>query len=82
MDIEFQSPDGDFVYSDRAYRDMKEADAAGFQSPDGDFVYSDVRPKEKPRPGQPSFNPLTGISSILTRAVESASTSRVTVSIP
>ena len=38
----FQSPDGDFVYSDpRAIRSTA-LWGIRFQSPDGDFVYSDV----------------------------------------
>ena len=38
-----------------------------FQSPDGDFVYSDKGPAAPPfLRGRGGFNPLTGISSILT----------------
>ena len=62
----FQSPDGDFVYSDQwlvAYPRL--ADCL-FQSPDGDFVYSDVGLGWFAAGGSICFNPLTGISSILT----------------
>ena len=38
-----------------------------FQSPDGDFVYSDEAWLEWISLDESSFNPLTGISSILTR---------------
>ena len=38
----FQSPDGDFVYSDAPYIRTPLTDAREFQSPDGDFVYSDA----------------------------------------
>ena len=37
-----------------------------FQSPDGDFVYSDPGLEGGPKMKANSFNPLTGISSILT----------------
>ena len=37
-----------------------------FQSPDGDFVYSDLVVGYLKSFTSPSFNPLTGISSILT----------------
>ena len=38
----FQSPDGDFVYSDcDSCKDLAECKKR-FQSPDGDFVYSDI----------------------------------------
>ena len=41
-----------------------------FQSPDGDFVYSDVDTLTAGSgTGEVSFNPLTGISSILTVAL-------------
>ena len=53
-----------------------------FQSPDGDFVYSD----QLSRPSRPHhgvcFNPLTGISSILTKIVYGVNVLRVDVSIP
>ena len=39
----FQSPDGDFVYSDACDGCGKEIEDDRFQSPDGDFVYSDQR---------------------------------------
>ncbi len=42
-----------------------------FQSPDGDFVYSDEGQCSCPLEGGMSFNPLTGISSILTVAFRS-----------
>ena len=38
---EFQSPDGDFVYSDRRAEARLLEEGYVFQSPDGDFVYSD-----------------------------------------
>ncbi len=38
---QFQSPDGDFVYSDLVGLGIIGAMAGRFQSPDGDFVYSD-----------------------------------------
>ena len=38
-----------------------------FQSPDGDFVYSDPGMFERLGNAVVGFNPLTGISSILTR---------------
>ena len=37
-----------------------------FQSPDGDFVYSDKNLRIGKKKKTVSFNPLTGISSILT----------------
>ena len=37
----FQSPDGDFVYSDWSTLLLLEREFGVFQSPDGDFVYSD-----------------------------------------
>ena len=40
--LEFQSPDGDFVYSDKVDLRSKSTVAGPFQSPDGDFVYSDL----------------------------------------
>ena len=41
----FQSPDGDFVYSDYGVCFLSARWHEKFQSPDGDFVYSDtVRP--------------------------------------
>ena len=40
----FQSPDGDFVYSDEAQDAPNDTEVGTFQSPDGDFVYSDVLP--------------------------------------
>ena len=42
VDYQFQSPDGDFVYSDAGSRFGIGGGAAEFQSPDGDFVYSDL----------------------------------------
>ena len=39
----FQSPDGDFVYSDRPGSRIMPLPADLFQSPDGDFVYSDQK---------------------------------------
>ena len=41
-----------------------------FQSPDGDFVYSDQITLLPTQDESISFNPLTGISSILTWAAE------------
>ena len=38
-----------------------------FQSPDGDFVYSDLGILTSNYSESMSFNPLTGISSILTK---------------
>ena len=38
-----------------------------FQSPDGDFVYSDGEVPTAAESNPFSFNPLTGISSILTK---------------
>ena len=64
--MEFQSPDGDFVYSDEYMVGEGEDDLRKFQSPDGDFVYSDAVPNRPIRWGVLRFNPLTGISSILT----------------
>ena len=37
----FQSPDGDFVYSDLDDFFDEIYESSPFQSPDGDFVYSD-----------------------------------------
>ena len=37
----FQSPDGDFVYSDWEDAEEVRERRREFQSPDGDFVYSD-----------------------------------------
>ena len=37
----FQSPDGDFVYSDWVRFRPGSGPTCTFQSPDGDFVYSD-----------------------------------------
>ena len=37
----FQSPDGDFVYSDPTATVNPTGVLSSFQSPDGDFVYSD-----------------------------------------
>ena len=42
MSSGFQSPDGDFVYSDAAERIASNGGGEEFQSPDGDFVYSDI----------------------------------------
>ena len=39
----FQSPDGDFVYSDEVPWSVRYASKEMFQSPDGDFVYSDMK---------------------------------------
>ena len=41
LNEEFQSPDGDFVYSDLRRGVQTNAAMVEFQSPDGDFVYSD-----------------------------------------
>ena len=40
----FQSPDGDFVYSDVGEPPNSQTVSHRFQSPDGDFVYSDKSP--------------------------------------
>ena len=53
-DFKFQSPDGDFVYSDTPHQRMDEGGSKEFQSPDGDFVYSDKRVKFWPS-SMPSF---------------------------
>ena len=67
-DLSFQSPDGDFVYSDLKKTNAEMSVEEKFQSPDGDFVYSDFLCRD-PQGWEPPmcFNPLTGISSILTR---------------
>ena len=41
-----------------------------FQSPDGDFVYSDAVRATVGGVLEPRFNPLTGISSILTKGAQ------------
>ena len=81
-DEEFQSPDGDFVYSDRCRHSSPALPGSVFQSPDGDFVYSD-RPSDH-RAGQRPicFNPLTGISSILTCVLSPFGVDSLNVSIP
>ena len=66
IDAKFQSPDGDFVYSDNPHHERVSISHDEFQSPDGDFVYSDVREKPYGAGNIICFNPLTGISSILT----------------
>ena len=68
IDAKFQSPDGDFVYSDNPHHERVSISHDEFQSPDGDFVYSDVREKPYGAGNIICFNPLTGISSILTRS--------------
>ena len=65
----FQSPDGDFVYSDVEPTVQRPTIDRMFQSPDGDFVYSDGYTINTGDCAGPGFNPLTGISSILTRDV-------------
>ena len=62
----FQSPDGDFVYSDEFCRISSAGCGSTFQSPDGDFVYSDKCFLRTGLRHLVRFNPLTGISSILT----------------
>ena len=62
----FQSPDGDFVYSDKPDQHHSEGHVFLFQSPDGDFVYSDAAHELTHVAQFVCFNPLTGISSILT----------------
>ena len=49
----FQSPDGDFVYSDLQQVQARRCARTAFQSPDGDFVYSDtcLRSPRVPRDG-------------------------------
>ena len=64
--IEFQSPDGDFVYSDEIATLAAILTWRLFQSPDGDFVYSDKMATKTKLRTVSGFNPLTGISSILT----------------
>ena len=66
MHVLFQSPDGDFVYSDTQHGDLSYNGGHLFQSPDGDFVYSDMSTSRSQAGSGTSFNPLTGISSILT----------------
>ena len=53
-----------------------------FQSPDGDFVYSDVLDWAPSECASISFNPLTGISSILTKFEQRPSNLDKCVSIP
>ena len=65
----FQSPDGDFVYSDMASTGDWKYLGFVFQSPDGDFVYSDGEIGDMANALLVGFNPLTGISSILTQTV-------------
>ena len=66
QNIGFQSPDGDFVYSDRPTGPPGSWSYNVFQSPDGDFVYSDEGRIRRGQVQVMGFNPLTGISSILT----------------
>ena len=82
MDIEFQSPDGDFVYSDVVPALLVVFMLFPFQSPDGDFVYSDFVLRDTKHIPFIGFNPLTGISSILTQELAEEEWCNALVSIP
>ena len=79
---EFQSPDGDFVYSDAGSTLSQTTMRLLFQSPDGDFVYSDPTEVVILVATAVRFNPLTGISSILTRIEKQELRDVMRVSIP
>ena len=78
----FQSPDGDFVYSDDSGVAVPLWAVILFQSPDGDFVYSDLIWFLSFKGTTFGFNPLTGISSILTRMSWGSGLPLTQVSIP
>ena len=65
----FQSPHGDSFYSDHYPRIRQSDPRRRFQSPHGDSFYSDTYAEQRIPLLLQSFNPLTGIRSILTRRV-------------
>ena len=66
---EFQSPDGDFVYSDRTYIILLIGVMVSFNPLTGISSILTLPTLRRRRWGLKSFNPLTGISSILTNGV-------------
>ena len=68
----FQSPDGDFVYSDPGLGNLRRSPGASFNPLTGiSSILTCGGPRSEGASGE-SFNPLTGISSILTPALAEA----------
>ena len=63
---EFQSPDGDFVYSDECLTIYREVEITGFNPLTGISSILTLAIEAYGHWYWTSFNPLTGISSILT----------------
>ena len=66
LGVPFQSPDGDFVYSDTGIIWTQDLQLEGFNPLTGISSILTGYPRRRKEVDVSSFNPLTGISSILT----------------